>query len=159
MRFWMRKKKSRTGEGKELYRLVASKSSLERVLGCGPLQPHLIAILGCLVVLCMLPAASLAKQKQPPTKTIQGQVLDGSSNPIVGAAVQLTDATTGKTLAMYSEAGGRYVFTELKPTDDYQVQATYKGQQSEVRNASSLNDENPVVLNLTIPAPTAQQTQ
>ena len=116
-------------------------------------------MLGCVLALGILPTASSAKQKQPPTKTIQGQVLDGSSNPIVGAAVQLTDTTTGKTLAMYSETGGRYIFTQLKPTDDYQVQATYKGQQSEVRNASSLNDENPVVLNLTIPAPASQQTQ
>ena len=111
---------------------------------------------GCLLVLSAPGASFSAKQKQPPTKTIQGKVLDGSSSPIVGAAVQLTDVTTGKTLAMYSEAGGRYVFTELKPTDDYEVQATFKGQQSEVRKASSLDNDNLLVLNLTIPAPASQ---
>jgi hypothetical protein len=105
------------------------------------------------MVFCILSSSLTAKQKQPPTKTIQGKVLDGSSSPIVGAGVQLTDVTTGKTLAMYSEAGGRFVFTGLKPTDDYRVQATYKGQQSDVRKASSLNGDNLVVLNLTIPPP------
>jgi hypothetical protein len=133
--------------------LVPNSSWPSRVQGCGALPLGLAAMIGCLLALFVLPVVSSAKQKPPPTKTIQGQVLDASSNPIVGAAVQLTDTTTGKTLAMYSETGGRYVFTELKPTDDYQVQATYKGQQSEVRNASSLNNDNPIVLNLTIPAP------
>ena len=108
---------------------------------------------------CTLPVIVLAKQKQPPTKTIQGKVLDDSSSPIVGAAVQLTDTTTGKTLGIYTENGGRYVFAELKPTDDYQVQASYKGRQSEVRKASSLGDESLVVLNLTIPPPASQQPQ
>ena len=109
----------------------------------------------CLVTLSIVPRSFGAKQKQPPTKTIQGKVLDASSSPIVGAAVQLTDVTTGKTLAMYSEAGGRYVFTELKPTDDYEVQATFKGQQSQTRKASSLDNDNLIVLDLTIPAPTS----
>jgi hypothetical protein len=117
------------------------------------LRLRFVAGLGCLMVSCILSSSLAAKEKQPPTKTIQGKVLDGSSSPIVGAGVQLTDVTTGKTLAMYSEAGGRFVFTGLKPTDDYQVQASYKGQQSDVRKASSLNDDNLVVLNLTIPAP------
>lgn len=84
---------------------------------------------------------------------MQGEVLDAGNNPIVGATVELTDASTGKTFGKYSEAGGRYQFTDLKPTDDYQVQATYKGQQSEVRHSSSLDDRSVVFLNLTIPPP------
>jgi len=115
---------------------------------------HRAALLGlaaaCLTLASLVPS-SLAKQKKPPTKTIQGEVLDQADNPIVGAAVQLTDTTTGKTLGIYSQAGGRYRFTDLRPIDDYQVQATYKGQQSEVRRASSLDDRAIVVLNLSIP--------
>lgn len=156
MRFWMKKRKNRIGDRKGLDQLIPTKFSPCRSQKLNALQQRLAAVVGCLLALCMLSVLSPAKQKQPPTKTIQGNVLDGSSTPIVGAAVQLTDITTGKTLAMYSEAGGRYVFTELKPTDDYQVQATYKGQQSEIRKASSLNDENLIVLNLTIPAPASQ---
>jgi Carboxypeptidase regulatory-like domain len=152
----MRKKKSKTGDRKEAYPLIPLKLSSRRLQEGTAVRRLLVAGAGCLLALSVLPRLSSAKQKPPPTKTIQGQVLDGSSTPIVGAAVQLTDVTTGKTLAMYSEAGGRYVFTGLKPTDDYKVQATYKRQQSEVRRASSLNDEKLVVLNLTIPASASQ---
>jgi Carboxypeptidase regulatory-like domain len=152
----MRKRKSKTGDRKEPDPLIPLKLSSRRLREGTAFRRLLVAAAGCLLALSVLPGLSSAKQKQPPTKTIQGHVLDASSTPIVGAAVQLTDVTTGKTLAMYSEAGGRYVFTHLKPTDDYKVQATYRGQQSEARRASSLNDENLVVLNLTIPPPTSQ---
>lgn len=111
----------------------------------------------CLAFTAFTPPSLAAKQKKPPTKTIQGEVLDRTDNPIAGAAVQLTDTTTGKTLGIYSQTGGRYEFTELRPTDEYQVQATYKGQQSEVRHASSLDDRAIVVLNLSIPPPASNE--
>lgn len=92
-----------------------------------------------------------AKQKKPPTRTIAGAVLDGAGQPIVGATVELTDEETGKKLDIYSEAEGRYQFSDLKTTHDYEVQATYKGQSSETRKASSLDDATSLVLNLRIP--------
>src|SRR5579863_9487157 len=117
--------------------VLSARLSPTRIQKYGAAWPLVVLPLLCLLTFCALPVVAPAKQKQPPTKTIQGKVLDDSSSPIVGAAVQLTDTTTGKTLGIYSENGGRYVFAELKPTDDYQVQATYKGRQSEVRKASS----------------------
>jgi len=104
-----------------------------------------------LALASLLPSSLPAKQKKPPTKTIQGEVMDQADKPIAGATVQLTDTTTGKTLGIYTQADGRYAFTSLRPIDDYQVQATYKGQQSELRRASSLDDRAIVVLNLSIP--------
>lgn len=110
-----------------------------------------------LVLLALLvPSGLAAKKKAPPTKTIQGEVLDAANMPIVGAAVELADETNHKTLGIHSEAGGRYKFTGLTPAHDYQVKASYKGQQSDVRNASSLDTRGVVVLNLTIPAPSPQ---
>jgi hypothetical protein len=109
------------------------------------------------VIFCgiaLLFAGTAVAKKKPLTKTIQGEVLDGENNPIVGASVELTDVTTGKTLGIYSEVGGRYEFTDLKPSDDYQVRAAYKGQQSDARHVSALDDEGVRVLNLTIsPSP------
>jgi hypothetical protein len=110
----------------------------------------------CCGLILLLAGTAAAKKKKPLTKTIQGEVLDQDSNPIVGASVELTDITTGKTLGIYSEAGGHYEFTDLLPSDDYQVRAVYKGQPSDVRRASSLDDEAVRVLNLTIP-PTPSQ--
>jgi hypothetical protein len=106
----------------------------------------------CVVLVCVRPFASAAKKK-PLTKTIHGQVLDGASQPIGGAAVELTDVTTGKKLGIYADAEGHYEFTDLNPHDDYQVKATYKNQESEVRHASSLDDTYVLVFNLTVPAP------
>jgi hypothetical protein len=114
------------------------------------------AIAACCFTVLLFAGTAESKKKKPLTKTIQGQVLDPDNNPIVGASVELTDVTTGKTLGIYSEEGGRYHFIELKPTDDYQVRAAYKGQQSDVRHASSLDDEGVKVLNLTIPPPASQ---
>lgn len=110
----------------------------------------------CCGVVLLLAGTAAASKKKPLTKTIQGEVLDRDSNPIVGASVELTDVTSGKTLGIYSESGGRYQFTDLKPSDDYQVRATYKGEQSDVRHASALDDEGVKVLNLTIPPPPSQ---
>jgi len=95
-----------------------------------------------------------AKRRKPPTsKTVVGQVFDASDNPIVGAAVEMTDLTTGKTSANYTGPEGHYTFTALKLTEDYQIKAHYKGQSSEVRKVSSWDTRFNLVLNLHIPAP------
>jgi len=125
---------------------------------CGPGRGHgapWIAAALCFVLACIAPSA-LASKKKPLTKTIHGQVLDASSQPIAGAAVELTDVTTGKKRGIYADAEGRYQFTDLNPHDDYQVKATYKSQESAVRNASSLDNTYVLVLNLTVPAPSGQ---
>jgi len=109
-----------------------------------------------MLLACVASGAFGAKKEAPPTKTVQGEVLDAANRPVVGAAVELTDETSHKNLASYSEAGGRYKFTGLTPSDDYSVQATYKGQKSDVRRASSLDNRSIVVLNLTLPAPPAR---
>jgi Carboxypeptidase regulatory-like domain len=95
-----------------------------------------------------------AKRSKPPTsKTVVGQVFDASDNPIVGAAVEMTDLTTSKTAAIYTGPEGRFTFTDLKLTKDYQFRAHYKGQSSEVRKVSSWDTRFDLVLNLHIPAP------
>lgn len=95
-----------------------------------------------------------AKRRKPPTsKTVVGQVFDASDNPIVGAAVEMTNLTTGKTAAIYTGPQGHFTFTDLKLTQDYQFKAHYKGQSSEVRKVSSWDTRFDLVLNLHIPAP------
>jgi Carboxypeptidase regulatory-like domain len=99
-------------------------------------------------------APSMAKRRKPPTsKTVVGQVFDAQDNAIPGAAVELTDLTTGKTTAIYTGPEGRFTFTDLKLTEDYQLKAHFKGQSSEVRKVSSWDTRFDLVLNLHIPAP------
>ena len=95
-----------------------------------------------------------AKRRTPPTsKTVVGQVFDASDNPIPGAAVEMTNLTTGKTSGIYTGPDGRFTFTDLKLTQDYQFKAHYKGQTSEVRKVSSWDTRFDLVLNLHIPPP------
>lgn len=97
-------------------------------------------------------AALMAKKKPPLPRAISGRVLDQNDNGISGAAVELTDLQTGKKVDIFSEADGRYQFSDLSTVHDYQVRATYKGVASETRKASSL-EERQLILNLHIPPP------
>ena len=93
------------------------------------------------------------KKKLPTTKTVIGQVFDASDNGIAGAAVEMKDLTTGKTLAIYAGPHGHYTFTGLSLAQDYQFRAHYKGKSSEVRKVSSWDTRIHLVINLHIPAP------
>ncbi len=95
----------------------------------------------------------LAKKKPPTSKTVTGQVFDASDNAIAGAAVEMKNLTNGKTSAIYVGPDGHFTFTDLKLTEDYQIQAHYKGQTSEVRKVSSWDTRTNLVVNLHIPAP------
>jgi len=114
----------------------------------------MLAAAVAVALLVVWPAA--AKEKKPVTRTITGSVLDPAENGIAGASVELTDLRTGKKVAIYSQQGGRYEFADLKPDDDYQVQASYKNQPSEVRKVTSLIREMRVVIYLHIPPPKAE---
>ena len=106
-----------------------------------------------LVLLGALAAPSLiAKEKKTP-RIVTGTVLDEADNPISGAAVVLTDLQTGKKSGTFTKEDGIYLFSDLQPTRDYEVQAAHKGQTSQVRKVSMFDNRNRIVLNLTIPPP------
>jgi len=108
------------------------------------------------VAALLLPALAapylMAKEKKP-SRVVTGIVSDEADNPIVGAAVALTDLSTGKKSATFTQEGGTYQFTGLQPTRDYEVQASYKGLTSEVRRVTIIDPRNRIVLNLRIPPP------
>ena len=82
-----------------------------------------------------------------------GVVLDATDNPIVGASVELTDKQTGKKVGIYTEDEGRYLFADLNPYHDYEIQALSKNLASEVRQVSSLDDRDKIVIILRVPPP------
>lgn len=106
-----------------------------------------ISLIGAL----LLPAVLFARKKAKAPRVVSGEVLDSTDNPMVGASVELKDLESGKTIAMYTQQGGQYQFSDLDPTHDYEVQASYKGVSSEVRTASSFDTRHQIVLNLRIP--------
>lgn len=110
---------------------------------------------GALVVLLLfafsLPGL-LAKERKA-TRVVTGFVSDEADDPLVGAAVVLTDLQTGKKSATYTTAEGTYQYTNLQPTHDYEVQATHQGLSSQVRKASQFDPRSRIVLDLKIPPP------
>jgi hypothetical protein len=122
--------------------------AMRAVLACAPI---------CLLV--VYGPGLLAKEKKPVTKTIAGVVLDGADNPIVGAAVELSDVQNNKKTAKYSQEGGKYQFTDLDPKHDYEVQVRFKGVTSEVRKVSTIDDRRIVVLNFTLTPGTNRSEQ
>jgi len=102
-------------------------------------------------------AADLAAKEKKPERQVTGLVSDEADNPIVGATITLTDLTTGKKTASYTSAEGKYQFSGLEFTRDYEVQATSKGVASQVRRISTIDPRNKITLNLQIPPPKESQ--
>lgn len=113
------------------------------------------ALIVALAVLGFIPGPPVMARKEKPltTKTVRGQVLNSSDTGIAGATVNMTNLTTGTKSGIYTGTGGHYVFSGLKPTDDYQFRATYKGKSSEARKVSSWDTRMRLVINLHIPPP------
>ena len=108
------------------------------------------------LVLCAIAfsvGSAAGKKKKAVSRTVTGVVLDGSENPIEGASVELTDTQTGKKTGIYSQEGGKYLFFDLNPNHDYELQAHHKNLASDVRKVSSLDDRDQIVINLRIPPP------
>lgn len=114
---------------------------------------HLSAALGIAAVLIVTPALNAKDQDSKPKRSVNGLVLDASDNPISGATVTLTDLKNGKQLASFTGQEGRYSFSSLETTNDYEVQATYKGVSSRARKVSIVDPRAKITLNLQIPPP------
>jgi len=115
------------------------------------LQTAAITLALLATVLAWGPATGLAKEKKPVSKTLSGTVFDDRGNPIVGAAIELSDVQTGKVLDEYSQQDGTYQFADLSFDHDYKVKASYKGKSAEERSVSSLDSRSRPVVNFTIP--------
>ena len=113
------------------------------------------AVMGLfLTALLAGPGGLTAKNKDlRPSRQVTGLVSDAADNPISGAAVTLTDLETGKQLASYTGDDGKYLFSSLETTREYEVQATYKGVSSRVRKVTTIDPRNKITLNLQIPPP------
>jgi hypothetical protein len=109
-----------------------------------------------LVCFVGLSAFSLFAKEKKIQRIVAGTVLDAADNGVADATVMLTDLSTGKKTVVSSKEGGLYQFTDLLPSHDYEVQATYKGSSSETRQASSVDPRNRLILNLKIPPAKAQ---
>ena len=87
------------------------------------------------------------KQKAPTSRTVKGQVVDDTGQPLQGALVTLTNTKTHEKETFFTKQGGHYNFEDLSFSIDYELQAKYKDQTSEIRKLSQY-DHSPRVVRI-----------
>src|SRR4051812_20766544 len=60
-------------------------------------------------------------------RIVRGKVLDKTGTTVSGATVQLQESSGDNIRSVISGKDGSFRFDDLSPTQDYQLQASYKG--------------------------------
>ena len=76
------------------------------------------------------------KKKEPRTKTIRGQVVDKTNQPVTGAKIFVLDASKNKTTILTSDESGLFSIYGLDPKIDYIVHAETRTLASEKKTIS-----------------------
>lgn len=93
------------------------------------------------------------KEKNPTTRTVTGQVVDDSGQPLEGALVTLVDDKTKERHEYFTKNDGRYKFEELSFSVDYQLQAKWKNLISDERKLSQYDHTARIVRMLEVTTP------
>lgn len=98
-------------------------------------------MIGILLFLTFYDSEVLAlKKKDPPTKTIRGEVVDKTNQPVAGAKVFIRNASKDKTTILISDESGLFSIYGLDPKIDYIVYAETKTLTSEKKTISRYLD-------------------
>jgi hypothetical protein len=83
-------------------------------------------------------------------RTVHGQVLDKSDNPVSESVVFLKNTRTNIVRSSYTDKSGNYRFSGLDPNVDYELYAEKGSDKSATRTVSSFDSRRDIVLNLKI---------
>lgn len=106
----------------------------------GVLAGCLLAVLTAGVVRTGAGSAALAPAAAAQNigiRTVSGAVLDGDSQPVVGATVFLKDQKTKAIRSFTSVALGHFYFAQVNKSDDYDLWAEKNGRKTAVKTVSS----------------------
>ena len=93
------------------------------------------------------------KEKNPTTRTVTGQVVDDSGQPLEGALVTLIDEKTKERHEYFTKKDGRYKFEDLSFSVDYQLRAKWKALVSDERKLSQYDHTARIVRLLEVTTP------
>jgi len=93
------------------------------------------------------------KEKNPTTRTVTGQVVDDSGQPLEGALVTLLDDKTKERHEYFTKKDGRYKFEDLSFSVDYQLKAKWKNLVSDERKLSQYDHTARIVRLLEVTTP------
>lgn len=108
----------------------------------------------CCLAIAFLFFANIAvaqdKKREAQLRTVRGQVLDKSDNPVSSSVVFLKNMRTNSVRSSYTDETGLYRFSGLDPNADYELHAEKEGAKSQTRTVSSFDGRKDIVLNLKI---------
>ena len=81
-------------------------------------------------------------------RTVSGAVLDGASNPVVGATVFLKNQKSKTIHSFTSVASGHFYFAQVNKSEDFDLWAEKDGKKSDVKTVSSWDDRAQFVTDL-----------
>jgi hypothetical protein len=93
------------------------------------------------------------KDKPATSRTVSGQVVDDSGQPIEGALVTLIDGKTKEKREYFTKKDGRYRFEDLSFSVDYQLRAKWKTLISDERKLSQYDHTALIVRMLEVTTP------
>ncbi len=93
------------------------------------------------------------KEKNPTSRTVTGQVVDDTGQPLEGALVTLVDGKTKERFEFFTKKDGRYKFEDLSFSVDYQLQAKWKTLMSDERKLSQYDHTAKIIRQLEVTTP------
>ncbi len=124
---------------------------MKRVFGAGVV---LLIALNCVAFQLQLPlggSSSPAPDRNSPritTRTLTGNVLDKSDQPVANAVVYLKNTKTLGVKTYIAQKDGSYRFPELSNNIDYEVYAQQNGKKSDTKVLSQFDDRAQPRINL-----------
>jgi hypothetical protein len=88
------------------------------------------------------------KKDDDGTRVVEGIVTDTADTSVKGAVVQLKDTKTLQIRSFFTPADGKYRFTGLSGSVDYEVKATFQSASSSTKRVSLYDTRKDVILNL-----------
>lgn len=85
-------------------------------------------------------------KKEPPTRTVKGQVTDEAEEG-VQAVVQIKNSRTQEVKSFHTKATGEYYFKGLDLNIDYELKAMAENLQSRTRTVSSFDSRTELIYN------------
>jgi protocatechuate 3,4-dioxygenase beta subunit len=108
-----------------------------------------------LLLLGMMLVSALAgtaqdRKKEPPLRTVRGQVVDKDNKPLPTAIIYLKNLSNKNETTHIADDEGNYRFTGLDPNVDYEIHAEHQGKSSAKRTISTFESRKEIILQLKV---------
>ena len=108
----------------------------------------LFLMLLVMILLSALAGTAQDRKKDPPLRTVRGEVMDKDEKVLPNAIVHLKNLSTQSETTHIADDAGNYRFTGLDPNVDYEIHAEHQGKSSAKRRISTFDNRKEIILHL-----------